>query len=65
MKYNIGNDRLCECLDDIKSEFGDINIVDKFKEGRNNLVLKLSNKDNFYVLKIYSRKDNFNLEKYT
>ena len=40
MKYNIGNDRLFECLDDIKSEFGDIKIVDKFKEGRNNLVLK-------------------------
>ena len=63
MKYNIVDHRLCECLDEIKNEIGEIHIVEKFKEGRNNLVLKLSDNYNYYVLKIYSRRDNYNLEK--
>ena len=56
MQYNFSEERIQDCIIDLELKYGLIHIVQKFKEGRNNAVLKIKIDKKYYILKIYNNE---------
>ena len=65
MKLELEKDRFNKCFLNLRNQYGDFEIEHKYKEGRNNCVLRIVNKQKQkFILKIYPKNDSISLDKF-